>query len=140
MAVEIKFVPKVCGPHKEIKMIPAKVAGEAMGQEEVDVEATFEGHIMLRGNTYDERMEMLEANGIMANSKGEVTDTSISVISELRKLVKKSKDHYLSVHLKRLKDGKEFKSFDEMSEDPDCDAILSEVGFALRQGFRPGKN
>lgn len=140
MANEVKFIPKVCGPHTEIVMVPAKVVGEAMGQKTVKREASFKGFILLRGTTYDERMEMLESNQLMANAKGEVTDTPISVISELRKLVKKSQEHYIKVELERLSDGKKFTSFEEMAIEPECDAILSEVGFALRSGFKPGKN
>lgn len=129
--MEIKYVPQVCTDHEvELKD----------GQKEM-VKATFEGYIMLKGTTYDERMEMLESLSVTANAKGEVdTSTSINMVAETRKLVKRAKEKVISVHLKNLATGVEYKTFEDMDSDPDCDAILSELGFAFRKGFKPGKN
>lgn len=127
--MQIKFVPTLCTDHEV----------EENGQKSL-VKATFMGHLVLKGNTYDERMELLESMGLTANAQGEVSGAQIPIVSQLRKLVKKSQEHYVSVDLERISDGKKFTSFEEMSTDGECDPIITEVGYALRSGFKPGKN
>ncbi len=47
---------------------------------------------------------------------------------------------YVSVDLKKIDGGIEYKSFESLTLDPDCDPILMQVASELRQGFKPSKN
>lgn len=113
---EIKFTPKACeGPE-------------------------FSGSVTMRVPMFDERYEMLDQMGIKIDvSTGEASMEEVGSFSSIRRMVKASSGFYKSVEIKHS-DGREFKSFEDMQSDPDCDQILIEVAMAISRGFRPGKN
>ena len=113
---EIKFTPKACeGPE-------------------------FSGSVTMRVPMFDERYEVLDQMGIKIDTaSGEMSMTDVGSFSSIRKLVKASAAFYKLVEIKHS-DGREFKSFEDMQSDPDCDQILIEVAMAISRGFRPGKN
>lgn len=113
---ELKYVPKPC-----------QEGGE------------FEGHVMVRVPLFDERYEMLDQMGLKVEASGEVNAKDISAFASLRKMVAASLKFYQSVDIKH-KDGREFKSVEDLQSDPDCDAILMDVSSAVTRGFKPGKN
>jgi hypothetical protein len=135
----IKFVPRVCTEH-EAKDPQTLEPVKGPDGSPVMQKPTFEGFIMLKCPSFDERMAMLESLGLRASSKGEVDTDGVDGIQLIRKLVKASEQFYESVQLKRLEDGVEFESFEDLSYDEGCALILSDVGYALRGGFRPGKS
>lgn len=100
--------------------------------------AKFKGHIMLRPPTYDERFQYAESMGVNLNDDGAIEYSEKPNLGTLRRLVENSKPHYISVHLQH-KDGTEYKSFDDMTVDSECGAILTEVGMKIIRGFRPSK-
>lgn len=131
MPIEIKYVPKQCKDHE--------VENPEQPGVMIPVKATFSGHIVCRGTTFDERMEQMEQLGIEADAKGEVSTQKFNAAAMVRKLVKKAQEYIVRVELKRLSDNKEFKSFEDLSEDGDCDDLITDFGYAFRKGFKPGK-
>lgn len=125
----IKFVPQACSEHVVEK-----------GKAKIKMPATFEGHLVMRCPDIDERYGILEDLGLQANEKGEVKSTETNLFASIRKMIKASKPFFHEVHIKRIADGKEFNSFEDLSFDPECDEIILEAARALKEGFRPGKN
>ena len=98
----------------------------------------FDGTVTLRMPTFDEKYSYLEQCQFKTDESGQVQD-GYGSISAIRKAVGLAKDHFVKVDLIRVKDGREFKSFDEMSVDNDCHEILIEVAGKILQGFNLGK-
>lgn len=121
---ELAYIPKQCQETVEDGKIIAP---------------TFAGSIKIRVPTFDERYEILEKSGVKVGSKGEI-EVGENALLILRNTVKISKDFYIAVEIRKLSDGTEYKSFEDMSVDPDCDALLIDVAHALRGGFKPSKN
>lgn len=126
--MQIEYTPEVCRDHKKI-----------IDEVETEVKATFSGHITLRVPTFDERYEAMEAIGVTVSTKGEI-DVQNSALKLIREMVRASKKFYISVDLKRLSDGKEFKSLEDLEFDSSCDAILLEVAREVKTGFKPSGN
>lgn len=125
----IKFVPQACKEHEISK-----------GKAKIKIPATFEGHLVMKCPDIDERYGILEDLGLEANASGEVKATETNLFASIRKMIKAAKPFFQEVHIKKIADGKEFKSFDDLSFDPDCDEIILEAARALKEGFRPGKS
>jgi hypothetical protein len=113
--MEVSYIPKVCK----------------------DEDATFSGSIKLKVPGFDERYQFMEDSGIDVGDDGGIQKKSGN-FAILRKMVKGSQKFYVGVELKKLSDGKEYKSFEELCEDPDCDPILIEIAGQIRSGFNPG--
>jgi hypothetical protein len=94
---------------------------------------------MVKVPLFDERYEMLDQMGIKVDENGEMKMNEMGSFAAIRKLVSGSLKFYQSVEIKH-KDGREFKSKDDLLSDPDCDAILIDVASAVSRGFRVGKN
>lgn len=99
----------------------------------------FSGHIMLKVPGFDERYEMLDQIGLKIDADGSMSAADMNGIGAIRKLVQFSQKFYKEISIEH-KDGRKFESFDDLSLDPECDAILIEVAGKLRNGFRVGKN
>ena len=100
----------------------------------------FSGHIMVKLPLFDERYEMLDQMGIKLDaSSGEMKTEDLASFNAIRKMVSASLKYYLSVDIKH-KDGREFKSKDDLLCDPECDGILIDVASAVSRGFKVGKN
>lgn len=65
--------------------------------------------------TYDERMELAEQS------------SETNAASTLRRMSKVHKNKWAEVNLKRVEDGAEFKSYDDLQYGPDCHAIINEA-------------
>ena len=99
----------------------------------------FIGTVTLRLPSFDERYEALDELGIKINKDGEAEMTDMNSFKAIRSLVKMSSKYFVSVDLKH-KDGREFKSKEDLETDPECDSILIEIAMNLSKGFRVGKN
>lgn len=135
----VEFKPSYCGEHEKQDPETGEPIKDADGKV-IMQPATFEGVVVLASPSFDERMELLESVGIKADAKGRVELGNLNAFGVLRKLVSATKKFYVEVKLKRLEDGAEFKTFDDLAHDAGCDKIISEVAYAIRQGFKPGKN
>lgn len=91
----------------------------------------FEGQIVLRKPNFDERFGYIESfgeGGIYKQAvEGQEGPDPLREIKFARQLVAASEKHYEKVELKRKEDGQEFKSFDDLSCDGECDKILIEA-------------
>jgi hypothetical protein len=114
----------------EVNYIPSQAKGES---------PLFSGSILLKAPTFDQRFEYLEISGFQPEMDGTV-ESRMSQLKAIRKSVQLSKPHYISVNIKHLETGDEFKSFEEMTMNPVCDTILMEIGALMVGGIRPGKN
>jgi len=111
----------------------------------------FEGHIMLRPPEFDECMEYLEQSGVdlveeeeKDKKKKESKDDKIEVakknMKQLRAMVRISAPHYKEVKLKNRETQTEYKSFHDLSVDPECRNLLAVVGGMVVRGFGPSKH
>lgn len=115
---------------KSVKYVPSQCKGDA---------PEFSGEVEIRLPTFDEKYEYFEASGVEVNEKGEMDiKSTMTKIKLMRGIVKMSAKHYLSVSLKKNATGEEYKSFEDMSVDPDCHPIMIEVGTQLLNGFKLG--
>ena len=115
-----------------MKFIPEACTGE---------EALFEGHFEVKAPNFEQRYQYMDDSGFdLTQKEGQELDKeqTRAQMRSLRKLVGYSKDHVESVSIKRKKDNKEFKSFDELSNDPSCDALLIDLGTKMVTGFELG--
>jgi len=115
---------------KEIKFTPKAFTAES----------GFTGSVTMRVPGFDERYEVLDQMGIKIDAaSGEASMAEVGSFSSIRKMVKASQGFYKEVEVKHA-DGREFKSFEDLQSDPDCDGALIEIAMAISRGFRPGKN
>lgn len=112
----------------QVKYIPEVCKGEG---------ATFEGSLEIKVPSFDQKYQYIEDAGFELGEDGAVAG-GMKNMKAIRAMVRFSKDHYVNVDLKRKSDGKEFKSFDDMQYDSDCDSILIEVAGKLMHGFKLG--
>lgn len=115
---------------KAVKYIPTVAKGESK---------QFEGHIMLRPPTFDERWSYLEESQLKFNEEGEA-DIGINQLGALRRLVRFSEKHYEEVKLKNLDTKTTYKTFEDLVSDPMCDKILFEVAGVMTKGISPSPN
>lgn len=113
-----------------IKYVPEQAKGK---------KPIFSGYIEVTQTTFDERMMFVEECNFKMDDSGEMAETS-KQIGSIRKAVSLSKQFYKSVHLKHIKDKIEYKTFDDLSYDSECAAVLAEVAGIIARGTRPGKN
>lgn len=116
---------------RSVKYVPSLCKGE---------DKIFDGSVEIRLPTFDEKFEYFESLGADVDESGSVDKLSnTSKIKKIRSLVGVSKPHYLAVDLKKLSSGEEFKSFDDLTTEPDAHPILIEVATHLLSGFDLGK-
>lgn len=103
-------------------------------------EKTFEGNLEIRLPTFDEKFEYLESIGMNLDEVDNLEKVSkLSLLKSIRSMVRLSKPHYIAVNLKKLGTGEDYKSYDDLSTDPDAHGILTEVASKMLEGFSLGK-
>jgi len=102
-------------------------------------DAKFKGCVTLKAPTIVERYSYVDQCGFKVTESGEV-DQSLANVSAMGKMIEISKPHYKKVALTHLKSGREYKNFDDLSLDPECDGILVDVAGTVMNGLRPSKN
>ena len=112
----VKYVPTIC---------------KAEGSE-------WSGHVTLRGMTFDEKYDYMEAMGIGIDDDGNVdTGAKKDRIKQSRQLVNLSEVHYVEVNFKN-KAGESVKSFKEMKEEPEFFETLVEIAMFIIGGLKVG--
>ena len=110
-----------------MKFIPEACTGE---------KALFEGSMEVTAPSFEERYQYIDESELDLNQVSEEDNSQVrGQLRAVRKLVGFSKKHVKSVSIKRKSDGTEFKSFDALSSDPSCDAMLIELGTKMATGF-----
>lgn len=114
---------------KTATIVPSVCKGE---------DATFDGSIVLKLPTFDEKFEYIEQLQVAINDDGTVEGDQRTKLKSIREMVKLSAKHYVEVSLKRKADGEDFKSFDDMQYADDLHGVLVEVASTMINGFKVG--
>jgi hypothetical protein len=104
----------------------------AICQQKGDTPPTHCGSVVLRLPNYDERMGLYEALGVEDAA-------DLKTVSITRRLAKQLPEFLVSVDIKRMDDGEEFKSWDALQYDSDMASVISECCLALISKVRAGK-
>lgn len=134
---------------KTIKFIPKVVTGYTV--EGATVAPTFSGHIELRVPNYFERQQLkaLMVNAVVQGGESDIesikgaTSKKVDVLAMIKSMVamvEASMPFYVSVEMKKLSNGAEYKSFDDLSFDPEAEGILQEAAQELANGLQLSKN
>ena len=107
---------------KTVKIVPEVCKGG---------EAKWEGHVVMRVPTFDERFE------IVGNMQ-EAVESKVSELKMIRKLVADSKPFYSEVSLKHKESGEVCASFDDMQYHDSLYPALAELGRFVTEGYRVG--
>ena len=90
---------------------------------------------------FDEKYGFIEALDLELDEEGKVSaENAKRGMTVIRKAVRASKAFYQHVELKHLESGKEFGSFDDLSNDEMGHGILIEVATALMAGLPMGND
>ena len=100
----------------------------------------YEGKIEIRPPLAEERFEYFDLVGVEFNANSEIEVKDKNPIHVLKVLMPKLKDHLVVIDIKRKSDKEVLSSYDDLSQDPGCMAILSELAMMLLSGFKPSKN
>ena len=100
----------------------------------MELKLSFDGYvgdIELKVATNIERLEAMEKLDIdimklSQSSQDDGIANEFMTMKNIISLLKMSESYYLKVDLTRSDDGKEFKSFDDLNNDPKCQGILME--------------
>lgn len=92
----------------------------------------FSGHILMRKPRFNEKYDLIESLNLNQSDQDNIN----SGIRKLRELIDICKQYVISVDIKNLETGEEFKSFDDLFDDIDCEDILIELGTKFLGGFR----
>lgn len=115
--MNISFTPSVCT--------------DSVNEKGVPVPATFDGTLVIRLPSAEERMEyMSEAN---------INVEDLKSLKPMPYMMKKSYDHIVKIDLKKKSDGKKISTVDELRFDPDCFGIVTELAGKMMGGFVLGK-
>lgn len=112
-----------------VNYVPAACKGET---------PQFKGSVVLRVPSIIERYDYLS----MANldvSGSELDVSSVNKFDYVKKLIAASEKHYQKVELIKLSDGTEYKTYQDLIHDPECDSIVIEIASNLPNGYKLGK-
>lgn len=113
---------------KQLKFVPNECKGD---------DPKFTGHIMLRVPNFDEKWELLEGMGLELTPDGQVDLSKTKSFSFVRKCVSSSKPFFAEVAIKS-KEGTEYKTFDDLSNDDETHGILMNAALATVSGMKLG--
>jgi hypothetical protein len=103
-------------------------------------DGVFKGYVMLEIPSYPQRLKYIkECHFQVKKSENgiEVSD-SMANIDALIKMVELAKIHVKEVHI--TKDGYEYKDFEDMLSDADCDELNNDIAGVILNGIKLGKN
>ena len=111
------FTPALCKPKKN--------------DDGTETPAAYAGQVVMKVPTYDERMAIYEESGIEDAE-------NLKSIRLVRLLAKKLPDYLVSVDVKRLEDGYEFKTWESLQYDSDMGGVISDCCLALIGKIKAG--
>lgn len=115
---------------KTVKIIPSICKADG---------SNWEGHVIMRLPTFDEKFEYIEAIGADIDEEDSVKkESKMSQIKKVRSLVKLSLKHYQEVNLKNKATGELVESVDAMQYVDDLHAVMAELAGKLIEGFKVG--
>lgn len=118
---------------KTVKIVPSLCKQEG---------SQWEGHVIMRLPSFDEKMEYFEELGEEIDASGElaigVKETTSSRAKKIRKMVSISEKHYQEVYLKNKSTGEIVNSLEELKYVADLHPVLVEFAGKLAEGFKVG--
>ena len=114
---------------KTIKIVPTVCKGD---------NAAWEGFVVLRLPTFDEKFDYLERLQVTVKDDGTVEGDAHQKLKSVREMVKMSQAHYVEVSLKNKKTGEEVKSFDDIQYVEDLHSAMVEIAAMMLNGFKVG--
>lgn len=122
--MDIRFVPSICKP-----------------PENSDNPAKYEGFVLLRAPSYEERLELYERYGGDAEDAGLTPKEQASENRKRLKLIASVLPDYVKeISIKRLDDGFVFSKFDELRFDSEMVSVITELCHRLVGKNRVGNN
>lgn len=118
--MEVTYIPKACK--------------EREGNDGAIIAPKFEGHVIVRAPTFEEKYDYMDQCGIEIGQDGTIDYSAAMKPKTIRKMVALSKPHYIEIALKRKSDGSEVTSLDELMVYPDCEGTLVEIGVKVVSG------
>jgi hypothetical protein len=94
----------------------------------------FKGWIKVRVPTMPERFSYQEQVSWVVDQDGKVAAPE-KQIGAVKRAVEISAGHYEEVKLQHIESGVEYESFEDLTLDPECDAVLTEVAGLVLRGF-----
>ena len=114
---------------KTVKIVPAICKAEG---------SNWEGHVIMRLPSFDEKFEYMESLEIEVSETGEVESNRGSRLKQVRKMVKMSLPHYVEVNLKNKITQEHVQSVDEMQYVEELHPTMTEIAGSLIGGFKVG--
>ena len=111
---EVQYVPKAC-----------QVEG-----------ADFTGSVVISLPSQPQRYRYLAECNFQVSGEGKV-EADMSQLASVAKVLECAVAHIKAVTIKH-KDGTEYKSFEDMLDDPACSDMNLEIAMLVISGFRPG--
>jgi hypothetical protein len=105
--------------------------------------AKFEGSVVLRAPTMAERAKyrFMAFSKLKGDPFGEQTTADkLEQVVAMAEVCEVTKDHIKEIHIRRKSDGYEFKNYEELSCDYECEAILIEIATQMVKGVLVSKN
>ena len=111
------ITPSICKPKKN--------------EDGTETAAAYAGQVVMKMPTYDERMAIYEDSGVEDSA-------NLKSLRLVRLLAKKLPDYLVSVDIKRLEDGYEFKDWASLQYDSDMGSVISDCCLALIGKIKAG--
>ena len=116
---------------KTVKIVPS-ICKEA--------ESNWEGHIIMRLPTFDEKYEYMEQISVDVDDENVELMKNSDRIKKMRKMVGFSKNHYHEIALKNKVNGEVVSEYDQLTDDDELHAVLVEIAGKLFSGFKVGND
>lgn len=122
-----------------IVYIPKACKDQPATEKKAAQPATFSGSVTLRKPTFDEKYEYLDISGLEVDAEGNTIDKGPKEnIAAIRRIVKLSIPHYISIDLTCLATGEKLTTIDDLLSCSEADGILIDIGMQIIGGFRLG--
>lgn len=102
------------------------------------IDPVFEGVIKVKVPKYCDRLKLMKDANFKISSTGEI-DPTVDLLEQAMKMVEIAQSHTESVKLKRVDDGFEIKSFEDLEYDKDGSDLINEIANFVIGGGRLGK-
>lgn len=103
--------------------------------------ALFEGHVVLKVPSYEQRLEMLAAHPEIIDESQNDDNGKLTAagMTTMLSMIKWSYQFYSDVKISRLDDKQKFKSLSDLKHSADCQGIIQDIATNLSKGFSLGK-
>ncbi len=104
-----------------------------------DEKLVFEGEVVINLPKYSERLALLKSLNFKTSNDGKV-EASSDQIDSMIKMIEIASKHVASVKVRRIDDGYEFNSIDELEYDKEGSELINEIANVIMSGVKMGKH